>query len=60
MAGITGWWTYLNILKETRTGANRRPLAACPNDGEPLRQAPDGGMFCPYDGWRPDSTSETV
>lgn len=25
----------------------------CPNDGEPLRAAPDGGVYCPYDGWRP-------
>lgn len=26
---------------------------ACPNDGEPLRAAPDGGLFCRFDGWRP-------
>lgn len=26
---------------------------ACPNDGEPLRDGPDGQPYCPYDGWRP-------
>lgn len=30
-----------------------RPPAACPNDGEPLSAAPDGGLFCKFDGWRP-------
>lgn len=27
---------------------------ACPNDGEPLREGPDGGLYCPFDGWRPN------
>jgi hypothetical protein len=31
------------------------PPQACPNDGEPLSAAPDGGLFCRYDGWRPDA-----
>jgi hypothetical protein len=26
---------------------------ACPNDGEPLLAGPHGGLYCPYDGWRP-------
>jgi hypothetical protein len=26
---------------------------ACPNDGEPLRDGPDGFLHCPFDGWRP-------
>lgn len=30
-----------------------QPPAACPNDGEPLREGPDGVLFCPSDGWRP-------
>ena len=29
-----------------------QPPAACPNDGEPLRPAPNGGLHCPYDGWQ--------
>ena len=28
---------------------------ACPNDGEPLREGPDGQKYCPYDGWRPNN-----
>lgn len=28
--------------------------SACPNDGEPLREGPDGFPYCPFDGWRPD------
>jgi len=28
------------------------PPQACPNDGEPLRAGPDGGLFCPFDGWK--------
>jgi hypothetical protein len=31
----------------------QRPPTACPHDGEPLREGPDGLLFCPYDGWRP-------
>jgi hypothetical protein len=55
-----GWYTWLNILKEVRTGANRKPLVACPNDGEPLRDGPDGSRFCTYDGFRTDGGSQTV
>ncbi len=29
------------------------PPEACPNDGEPLSQGPDGALFCRFDGWRP-------
>ena len=60
MSGSNGWWTYLNILKEVRTGANRKPLVACPNDGEPLREGPNGVKFCPFDGWQADGSSNTV
>jgi hypothetical protein len=28
------------------------PPSACPNDGEPLREGPDGVLFCPYDGYQ--------
>lgn len=27
------------------------PPSACPNDGEPLREGPDGELFCIADGW---------
>lgn len=27
---------------------------ACPNDGEPLKDGPDGELYCPFDGWRPN------
>lgn len=30
---------------------------ACPNDGEPLLIGSDGGLFCPFDGWRPDGVA---
>jgi hypothetical protein len=33
---------------------NSLPPRACPNDGEPLLQGPDGQLFCPSDGWRPE------
>lgn len=26
---------------------------ACPNDGQPLLEATDGYLYCPFDGWRP-------
>lgn len=30
-----------------------QPPRACPNDGTPLKEGPDGELFCPFDGWRP-------
>lgn len=51
-----GWYSLLDIVREahaTRDQAVAAPPAACPNDGEPLRAAPDGGLYCPFDGWRP-------
>jgi uncharacterized Zn finger protein (UPF0148 family) len=36
--------------EERRAEATARPVA-CPNDGEPLVEGPDGRLFCPYDGW---------
>lgn len=51
-----GWETLLAISREARAlyaeDAARVPVS-CPNDGEPLRTAPDGGLFCIWDGWRP-------
>jgi hypothetical protein len=28
-----------------------RPPEACPNDGEPLEEGPDGTLHCRFDGW---------
>lgn len=51
------WEQLLSIAAEAdaeaRAAADMPPLA-CPNDGEPLTPAPDGGLFCRFDGWRPD------
>lgn len=51
-----GWYTYLSIIREARdvetTLAALGPRA-CPNDGEPLTEGPDGKLFCKFDGWRP-------
>lgn len=51
-----GWYGLMAIRDEARQMAAddqaRGPLA-CPNDGEPLRTAPDGGLYCSFDGWRP-------
>lgn len=49
--GPSGWQSLLDIVREARESAV--PYLACPNDGEPLRAAPDGGQYCPFDGWRP-------
>jgi hypothetical protein len=58
------WEQLLSITHEARAmaaeDANRTPTA-CPNDGEPLREAPHGGLYCPFDGWRPgDATTVTL
>lgn len=42
------WEQLIAILGEREPSA---PLSACPNDGEPLRTGPDGGLYCPFDGW---------
>lgn len=51
-----GWNSWLQILKqqreEARIEASRIPVA-CPNDGTPLREGPQGQLFCPWDGWQP-------
>src|SRR6185369_17638597 len=40
-----GWYAYLDIITEGRAEAQRLSQAvplACPNDGEPLREGPEG------------------
>lgn len=49
------WWGIYDIALEAaalRRDEASRPPAACPNDGEPLRQGPGGKLFCPFDGWQ--------
>lgn len=51
-----GWDTLLAVsqyARQLRAEDLARPPVACPNDGEPLRTAPDGGLWCPWDRWRP-------
>jgi hypothetical protein len=51
------WSQLLSIAKEAAAeadAAGARPPVACPNDGEPLLTGPDGGLYCPFDFWRPD------
>lgn len=50
------WDTLLGILAENQAIAEQEASAEpviCPNDTEVLLRAPDGGLFCPFDGWRP-------
>lgn len=56
------WQQWVDAI---RTGAQEYHLykdremlhpVECPNDGEPLRNGPDGTLYCPYDGWSPPLT----
>jgi hypothetical protein len=49
------WEQLLAIKQEAEQEAELRasqPPQACPNDGEPLREGPDGVLFCRFDGWK--------
>lgn len=55
------WYQLLDIIAQRRIEFDyyaERPPEACPNDGEPLRNAPptDSGsgviLYCPFDGWQ--------
>lgn len=49
------WEQLLSIYGEADdyiTEERTRPPQACPNDGEPLHEGPDGKLFCTFDGWR--------
>lgn len=49
------WEQLIAIEQEARQiladEASSDPVA-CPNDGEPLVEGPDGVLFCRFDGWR--------
>jgi len=51
------WYGLLSVLTEARQymaeDAERRRMA-CPNDGQPYLTGPDGHLYCPWDGYRPD------
>jgi hypothetical protein len=50
------WQQLVDIVREGVAEAaaeQTEPPTACPNDGEPLRTGPDGGLYCAWDGWRP-------
>jgi hypothetical protein len=56
------WYQYLAIVQDAKTMAReeerfRTHPVACPNDGEPLRSGPHGGLFCPWGDWFSDDTS---
>lgn len=60
MTASTGnWYGLVSIVREGLGYVQVEPqmrLLACPNDGEPYSQGPDGMLFCRYDGYRPDGT----
>lgn len=50
------WYQLLDIYAEARDPSQRGDeieAQVCPNDGEPLREGPNGELYCPYDGYRP-------
>lgn len=51
------YYTLLGIIEEAReldkVEAKKTPVD-CPNDGAILLNGPDGVLYCPSDGWRPD------
>lgn len=53
-----GWYGLLAIYQdaaEELAAEKAQPPVACPNDGEPLKTGPHGGLYCPFDGWTPPS-----
>jgi hypothetical protein len=51
------WEQLVEALRQGRQDHEdyvSQPPRACPNDGEPLKEGPDGSLFCPSDGWTPE------
>lgn len=49
------WQSLIAIINESRDLADQaaaKTPVECPNDYTTLVSAPDGGLFCPWDGWR--------
>ena len=49
-------WEQWLTIRDAAVDEGKRwrdsPPAACPNDGQPLREGPDGVLFCISDGWQ--------
>lgn len=48
------WEQLLDIQREAAAYAETersQPPTACPNDGIPLEQGPNGVLHCRFDGW---------
>lgn len=52
---VGSWYSLLSIRQEARdpsfTHADEQ--LACPNDGTPYKQGPNGVLYCPWDNFRP-------
>jgi hypothetical protein len=48
-------WEQLRAIaaqnRQQREFWEGQPPRACPDDGTPLQQGPDGSLFCTHDGW---------
>jgi hypothetical protein len=48
-------WEQLREIYELDAYERANPRQqSCPFDGEPYKVGPDGELFCPADGYRPD------
>jgi hypothetical protein len=58
---MAGWYGLLDILHQQREAVEEwrdsEPVA-CPHDGTPLMQDPEGNLRCEFDGWIWDGTPE--
>lgn len=58
------WQSLLSTLlqrAELKRTSEQLPPRACPNDGEPLISTPNGGLRCPFDGWKwPENNQEAI
>jgi len=52
------WWQLIDIYDEANdivaSGVDIE-RQVCPNDGQPLLEGPQGQLYCPFDGYRPDN-----
>lgn len=43
--------TIVREAREDNAARARQAPRDCPNDGQPLQEAPDGTLRCAFDGW---------
>lgn len=51
------WFQLLDIKRRAEEDLKFEPQRrrlACPNDGTPYQAGPNGELYCPHDGYRPD------